>query len=280
VEPEYQSSPSGGPAPLDRDELMRRTGPLYPGLVAVRQLTSAPALGRAVPTRDDAKRAAVWFPAVGGLVGGLLALLALLVLEIGLVPAIAGALVVAAATIVTGALHERGFARSIEALLGGGGEPAYQPSGALGLYGVVSVIALLAARGVFLLGIDAHAWVGAIIVSQMVLRWSPVFLQRIGDPLGEASPGERTLLVGQVSWIGLALGSGFVLVIAILFAGWTGILSLVIAAGVAFAVGLFYQRREGGLTGDTLAAASVVCELAVLLCFAAARAASVSPWAS
>jgi cobalamin synthase len=137
---------------------------------------------------------------------------------------------------------------------------------------------LVAARGVFLLGIDPDAWVGAIVVSQMVLRWSPLFLQRIGDPLGEARAGERTLLVGSVSWFGLGLGSAFVVVATVLLGGWTGVLSLAITAGVAFGVGLFYQRREGGLTGDTLAAASIVCELSVLLCFAAAEAASVSPW--
>lgn len=261
---------------MDRDELMRRTGPLYPGLVALRQLTYAPALGQAIPTAEDARRAAPWFPAVGGLVGGLLALLALLVLETGLVPAIAGALAIAAAMILTGGLHERGFARSIEALTGA---PSYGTA-ALGLYGVVSIIALLAARGVFLLGIDPHAWVGAILVSQMVLRWTPVFLQRIGDPLGEAPRGERSLLVGPVSWFALGLGSAFVVVVAILFAGWTGVLSLAIAAGVAFGVGLYYQKREGGLTNDSLGAASVVCELAVLLCFAAAQAATTSPWAS
>lgn len=260
---------------MDRDELMRRTGPLYPALVAVRQLTHAPALGQAVPTREDAQRAAPWFPAVGGLVGGLLALLALLVLEIGLVPAIAGALVIAAATILTGALHERGFARSIEARVG----PTYGQT-ALGLYGVVSIIALLATRGVLLLGIDPSAWIGAIIVSQMILRWTPLFLQRIGGALGEAPAGERSLLVGPVSWVGLGLGSGFVFVVAILFAGWTGVLAFAVAAAVAFGVGLYYEKREGGLTADSLGAASVVTELAVLLCFAAADAAVSSPWVS
>jgi cobalamin synthase len=70
-----------------------------------------------------------------------------------------------------------------------------------------------------------------------------------------------------------------VLVTTILFAGGIGVLALVLAAAVAFGVGLYYQKREGGLTADSLGAASVACELAVLLCFAAANAATSSPWA-
>jgi len=49
-----------------------------PVLVAIRLLTRVPVLSGAVPTEHDMARAAPWFPVVGGLIGGLLAVLAAL----------------------------------------------------------------------------------------------------------------------------------------------------------------------------------------------------------
>ncbi|MEM9491906.1 MAG: hypothetical protein AAGC55_22360, partial [Myxococcota bacterium] len=56
---------------LDRDEWMRRTGPLYPGLVALCCLTAFPLPSGLRLADDDLARSALWFPVVGGLLGAL-----------------------------------------------------------------------------------------------------------------------------------------------------------------------------------------------------------------
>lgn len=265
---------------LDRDEWMRRTGPLYPGLVALRELTVLPVLRSVEPTTDDRTRAAPWFPAVGGLVGGLIALSALIVLATDLVPAIAGVLALVLALALTGGSFETGLARAVENLVAR--EDSDDPYGprAIGMAGVAAIAASIALRVFLLLGIDPAWWVGAIITSQVVLRWVPVFLLKLGDRLGEPEVGRRSLLVGPVSWAALAIGSGFALLCAILFGGGVGLLALIMSAGLAFGAGVFFQRRYSGLSDTSLSAAAVACELVVLLVFAASHAAVVSPWVS
>jgi adenosylcobinamide-GDP ribazoletransferase len=267
--------------PVDaRDEWMRRVGPLYPALVAVKQLTPLPILRGVEPTTEDLSRAAVWFPPVGGIIGAVVSLIALLVIETDLVPAIAGALVVALAVVAGAALHERGFARAVENLIGGEDTDDPYRRRPIGLYGVVAVIGLLAARIFLLLGTDPDAWIPALLIAQIALRWCPIFLLRLGDRLGEPAGDERSLLVGELSWMALAFASGFALLVAVLFGGLAGLLAAVLVAAVAFGVGVYFQRRYGGLSANTLATAGVVCELVVLIAFAAADPASVSPWTS
>lgn len=270
-------APEGGP-PLDRDEWMRRTGPLYPALVAVRELSALPVLRGIEPTADDRVRSAPWFPAIGGLIGGLVGLVALGLLATKLVPAIAGVAALAVAVALSAAVFEVGLARVVDKLAAGDVDDDPYGRRVLGVPGFAAVAAVMALRVILLLGIEPSWWIGALLTSQVVLRWVPVFLLRLGDRLGEALPGERSLLVGPVTWPGLAIGTGFAALCAILFGGGMGALALVVAAAAAFGAGLLFQRRYGGLTSHTLAASAVLCELLVLLVFAASHAAVASPW--
>ncbi len=261
---------------MDRDEWMRRTGPLYPALVALRLLTRAPVLRGVELTDDDTGRAAVWFTVVGALVGAALALIALIVLAVDLVPAIVAALVLALAMVVTGALHEGQLARAADLL--GRDDDRSGFEGRLGLYGLLAVVILFAMRWILLLGIDRDAWPGALIAGQVAVRWVPLFLLRIGDRVEEPEPG-RSLLIGPFSWAGFGIASGVAVIAALGFGGAAGLVSLLLCAGVAFVVGLFFERRYGGLSTATLGAASMVCELTVFACFAIAAPAVTSAWA-
>ena len=267
---------SANPA-VDREEWMRRTGPLYPGLVALRLLTRLPVLRGADPSGEDTGRAAPWFPVVGSLVGGVVAALALLILEVELVPAIVAALVLASAALVTGGLHEAELARTADLL--GANEGDYElQTGKIGMYGVLAVVTLFAVRWILLLGTDPAEWIGALVASQVIIRWSLLLLLKIGDQIGDNYVG-RSLLIGAFSWVAFAVATAIAVVVATIFGGLVGFLSLLVAAVVAFFVGLFFQRRHGGLSSPTLGAASIVCELTVLVVFALGHPALTSPWA-
>ena len=56
---------------------------------------------------------------------------------------------------------------------------------------------------------------------------------------------------------------------AVAFLGVDGLLALVLAAAVSRLSGRYYQRKIGGITGDTLGATNVLCEVAVLMFVAA-----------
>ncbi len=277
---------SEDPAPIppatasygDRDEWMRKTGPLFPGLVALRQLTTLPMPAGLQATGGDTGRAAPWYPVIGALVGCLLAILAVVIDATDLVPAITGLAVCAAAIAVSGAMHETGFARTVDAITG---EAAAGRS--LGLPGLLALLAAVAGRAVLLLGIDPSAWPGALITSQIALRWAPVFVAAIGDRIGEPGPDDPmprlTVMTRKTSPALLAVGSAFAAVAALIFGGWIVLLAFLGAAAVAFLAGLFLERRFSGLDAPGLAAVGLLCELLVLLCFAFADPASSSAWA-
>ena len=265
---------------FDRDEWMRRTGPLYPGIVALRNLTLLRIPRALEPTADDMSRSAPWFAVIGAIVGGLLALVAVLLLRADLVPAIVGGIVLVLAVVATGAMHEVGLTRSIDVLAAGNADDTYFDTADTqsGLFGLLALMALLSVRGLGLLGTDTSMWVAAIVISQMTLRWSVLLLLKIGDRLGEPRTDRRTLMIGEFSWAMFGAATALASVIAVILAGGLGLAALVIAALLAFGVGLFFQRKFGGLNRHSLGAASVVCEVSVLLCFAAAHPAATSPW--
>ncbi len=266
---------------VDREEWMRRTGPLYPGLVALRLLTRLPVLRGADPNSEDTGRSAPWFPVVGSLVGGVVAGVALVVLEVELVPAIVAALVLAIAAVMTGGLHEAELARTADML--GANEDDYEDdyeihAGRIGMYGILSVVTLFAVRWILLLGTDPAEWIGALVASQVTIRWSLLLLLKIGDQVGDQFTG-RSLLIGGFSWAAFAVATAIALVVVTICGGGVGVISLLVAAIVAFFVGLFFQRRHGGMSSPTLGAASIVCELTVLVVFALGSPALTSPWA-
>lgn len=266
---------------MDRDEWMRRSGPLYPGLVALRCLTRLPLpAGLAQPTAEDVQRAAAWFPVVGGLLGGVLAGVLAVGLGLGLVPAVAVALALVLEPVLTGGLHEAGVARVAgETARGlGGGDDGADGDG--GVVGPVAVGAVLVVRAIGLLGVAAGAWVGALVVSRMVGRWAVLVMDRLGDGQEKAAPGapgpqgHAGLRVGNRSWVPLAIGGAATAVVALWLGGSTGI----VAALGGTTVAALLARRTRGIGEHRLAAAAVLCEVVVLLIFAARVPAAISPW--
>ena len=270
---------------MDRDEWMRRSGPLYPGLVAACCLTRLPVpAGLAQPTAADVQRAAVWFPVVGGLLGAALAGVIAVGVGVGLVPAVAAALALMLEPVLTGGLHEAGVARVAgqvgQELRRGGTPDASGGSGGHGdvaVAGAVAVVAVLAVRGVGLLGVAAGAWVGALVVSRMVARWAVLVMDALDEKApAQDGPGQvrASLRVGLVSWVPLAVGGGITAVVAIWLGGSTGL----IAALAGTAVAALLARLVRGAGEHRLAAAAVLCEVTVLLIFAARVPAAISPW--
>jgi adenosylcobinamide-GDP ribazoletransferase len=260
-----------------RDEWMRRTGPLYPFMVALQVLTKLPVLRGVEPTSEDRQRAVIWFPVVGGLLGGTLALVAWILLETSLVPAVAAAFALGGAVAVRGAVHEIAITRYADQL--SRDRDDYDTS--LGLAGIIALLTALALRGVAFLGIDTDDWIGALVVSQLVAAWAVLLLIKLGAPPDESAyaPPEG-LAIGGFSWSLLGIASGIGLVVAVLFGRWTGVLALMLTGLVVFVVGMFFQRREEEIGHVQLAVAAGVCELVVLLTFAIAHPADISPWVS
>src|SRR5690606_19998393 len=130
------------------------------------------------PTSADVARSAPWFPAIGGITGGTLALIAALLGQSGLVPAVTAALVVLAGIALTAGAGELGLARSVERASRPELRDPWQ-LGRLGAAGVLAIVAVVGLRGVGLAGTGAAHWTAALVTSHVIARWSALLLGKL-----------------------------------------------------------------------------------------------------
>ncbi len=171
----------------------------------------------------------------------------------GAQPLLAAALAIAGILIAGGAVVESEAARWAERRAGRSGA-------------VVSATTALV-RFAALAQVAPGRWLSALVLAELVARWSALLLQRLGDPILDDAdrPG---FAVGEVSWAVVGAVSAGVIAIAAALYGGAGVAAVAAAGAAAFALGLEAQRRDGQPGGDALAAAAAIGG-AITLCAAA-----------
>jgi adenosylcobinamide-GDP ribazoletransferase len=212
--------------------------------------------------------ASAWaFPLVGEVIGVGLAVIASVLLGLGLPAGLTAALIVAASVITTGAMHEDGLADTADGLWGGWDKArrlAIMKDSHIGVYGVCAIGLALLIRWIALSAIVAFGihWM-ALITAATLSRSSMVVLMAA---LPNARNSGLSQTVGrpatETTW--LAVGIGAVVAIACGFAGL-----IVIAAVAALVCALIARAKIGGQTGDILGATQQITELAVLVAIVA-----------
>lgn len=277
---------------LERDEWMRRTGPLYPGLVALCCLSAIPLPRGLEPTGEDIARAAWWFPVVGAGIATSLAALAWFLSAIGLVPGVTALIVVIAGVVGTRAMLERGVAATFDGYLQGrggrssaawrswshssGGEQ-WHDSGPV-VWSAVAVVCALALRAGALMGMStsSYIWWAALVIAHASARWVLILLPK----LVERGATQASLLssLGDISWRMFGVASGVVILLALFFGQLAGAVIVLAIAALAFGVTRVLQQRPDAVSDSVTTAAACVCEIAILVAFAAVHPAVRSPW--
>jgi adenosylcobinamide-GDP ribazoletransferase len=235
---------------------------------AVAFLTRLPVGGHEL-TAAGLSRAAPWFPAVGLLVGGVVAgtrALANLVLD----PTPATILALLAAVLVTGALHEDGLADAADAI-GAHAERERKleilRDPRIGTYGALALIFAVIFALAVLAPLDDGHFARAALVGHVLARWSTL-------PQALALPPARPEGAGALlrpTATAVVAGSAIALATALVAGGLkpgaiaVGTACLVTALGAAAAF-----RVLGGVTGDTFGAVAKLVELATYGALAAA----------
>lgn len=232
-------------------------------LVAFAYLTRIP-LGRPAGRIDAAGlgRAAPAFPVAGAIVGGLAAFAFWVAdeLELGVAPILAILVSVA----VTGGFHERGLARTADAL--GHAVPARRLEAmrapGIGALGTLALIFGVILRITPLSALRVRDAVLALIAGHVLARWATLPLAHFATPARPASPRlvrvERSELVAGTI---LALAIAVPLLVAI--DGVAAIVALAVAAAMTAASGWSWRRAFGGVTGATYGATNQLVEVAV-----------------
>ena len=238
-----------------------------PLLAALQFLTVAPLPVRRPFTPPEMGRAVGYFPLVGALLGGTLA-----VLDYGLgfiLPAgVASALLLVAWVGLTGALHLDGFLDTCDGLLGG-----HSPEARLRIMRDERVGAFAVAGGVLLLLVKYAALAAvigrapALVLAPTLGRWG-MALAIAGFPYARPE-GLGRAMKDHAGWGQVIMAGSVAVVLAWFAGGWLGLAAMALAGAATYAVARFSLGRLPGLTGDIYGATCEIVETLTLLCFAA-----------
>jgi adenosylcobinamide-GDP ribazoletransferase len=208
-----------------------------------------------------------WFPAVGLLLGLLLAFFDRAVSHLWAPPA-AAVLDVILLMVLTGALHLDGLGDTADGLYG------HRPAGRaleimkdsrIGAMALVTVAAVLALKWSGLAGVTQHRFLVLTLVPAYA-RSAMLFGIR-ALPYGRNSEGTGYDLFATP--LGLRDFSGFIAVVALsLLLGWPALLLNLVYLFLLQGLLLYYRRKIGCITGDMLGAMAEVTESALLFLMA------------
>jgi adenosylcobinamide-GDP ribazoletransferase len=238
---------------------------------AVSFLTTVPVGQRSAVAARDIGRGVVYFPLVGAAVGAATALTAWAASLIAPI-AIAALAAVAVSALLTGALHLDGLADTADSY--GVRERAraleVMREHSVGSFGIVALILDVGTRVVAVAALVSrpHGWL-YLVAAGALSRAAAVGLGA-WLPRARREEGFAALLEGVEGWqAGAALLAATT--IAVLCIGWAGIPAALMVGAAAALWGWHCRRRLGGMTGDTLGAASEGSELLVLVLGTALR---------
>ena len=229
-------------------------------LAALAFLTRVP-VKRAFSAEQVAK-AAAWFPLVGGALGFIYGGAWFATTSLA-PPWVAAVLVLACEALLTGALHFDGLADTADGF--GGGRTRddvlrIMRDHSIGTYGATALVLMLLLTASCLIALRTPWLVACWLATGGAFgRWAIVLLSRAlpyARPENAISThiGPRELIVATLT-VG---ATGFLV-------RWQALVAAGITLLIAVALGAFFRRRIGGVTGDTLGATSQICETAVLL---------------
>ena len=247
-------------------------------LIAAQFLTRLP-----VPPVDGFQpswlsRSARYFPLIGALIG-LIGAGVWWLSSLCFPPAVAVGLTLSATLLLTGALHEDGFADVCDGFGGGLSREsvlAIMKDSRVGAYGAIGIAMMLGLRWVTLAALPRTVFpilfVGAHILSRWcatALLWQLPYVRTGAD--AKSRPFADSL--GAADWIlsGAVGALAFLPLIVLLdpAAGLPWARALVAATAAATAAtllaGVYFAKRIGGYTGDCLGAVQQVTELCFLL---------------
>ena len=233
-------------------------------LTAFQFLTTFPAVIRRSFTAGELGRAVGFFPLVGLALGGILYGLGSS-LRLAFPLPVTAVLILAAWLLLTRALHFDGFLDTCDGLFGG-----FTPERRLeimrdsrvGAFGVAGGGLLLLAKYAAILSLP-H--LSGLVLAPAIGRWVlaiAIFAYPYARDKGMGRDMKDNVRRPQV-----ILATVIAVLVAWLFARWTGLLAFVLAGVVLWLGASFILRRIPGLTGDSYGALCELAELAVLLLF-------------
>jgi adenosylcobinamide-GDP ribazoletransferase len=247
------------------------TAQLRAAAAAVAFLTRVP-VGRLPLDAADVARGALFFPVVGAGIGAVVGLVAV-ALDTRLPPFAAAVLALGLGLLLTGAIHLDGLADTADALGGRSRTEALaiMRDHALGTYGAAALALDLLVKAGLLAALLAEGDALAALIVAAALSRAAALPLACALPYVRAPDSPGGVLSGRVSIRSVSTAVALACAVALALLGTRGAAMLgAVACGTAL-LGIAYRRWLGGVTGDTLGAASELSETLALLVAAATQ---------
>jgi adenosylcobinamide-GDP ribazoletransferase len=228
---------------------------LVPPIAALQFLTIFPAIVRRHFAPEEMGQAVGYFPLIGALLGGALAILNWGMTQI-VSDQVSVALVLVAWVYATGALHLDGFLDTCDGLFGG-----HTPADRLRIMRDERIGAFAMAGGGLLFLVKYAALstspsrLASLLLAPLLGRWAmsgAIVLFAYARPKGVGRA-----IKDHAGWQQLVVSTAVTLIIAWLFERWLGLAAIVLVALTTWAAAHFSLKRLPGLTGDIYGA---ICE--------------------
>jgi len=242
-------------------------------LLALQFLTRLPVPSGQIYSPERLAASIKYYPLVGAIVGALCAAVywAADIVFPGAIPAL---LAIAAGLLITGAFHEDGLADTFDGV--GGGVAREQSliimkDSRIGTYGAAALIMAFALKAGALAITPALLACSALIVAHSLSRLSSVLVIATSRYVRDEGAAKPVANSASTQSLLVAFGSGLLLLAIWLFF-WPA--SSLLCAGLGLCAGhvamrLFFERKLGGYTGDTLGAVQQASEIGFYLGLAA-----------
>ena len=216
---------------------------------------------------DSLSSAVKFFPLVGLVIGSGAVLIQKILISHMTRPLVA-LIVLIFLVVITGCLHEDGFADAADGFGGGWTKDQIlfiMKDSRIGSYGAVALTLSLLTRYLLLATLPIEHFAAYIISAHVLCRWSSLPLSYFLLPAREQD-GQGARIAKLTSMPSLISGSLFSLCIVVFVLRWSSISPLLVAVLVAALSGWFYARKIDGVTGDCFGATNQLTEIAVYLC--------------
>ncbi len=238
-------------------------------MLAVQFLTRLPVPNGVAFSSERMSAATRYYPFVGLIIGALTAGV-FFVATILLPNSISIIIAIAAAMMLTGAFHEDGLADTFDGVGGGVTKEralAIMKDSRIGVYGAAALVMVMLIKLAALTAMAPQMAIIGLVSAHCLSRYSSVVVIATSQYVREDGTGKHT--APGISAVGFAVATMTAIItltaIGFWLSPWAALSSLL---GLCFGhvlMRLFFERKLGGYTGDTLGAVQQMSEIGIYL---------------
>ncbi len=213
-----------------------------------------------------------YLPLIGIFVGGLAALFFKLLVILSIPKLVSIILVLVLVLLLTGALHEDGFADVLDGFGGGYTKERIldiMQDSSIGTYGTLGIIFLIIIKVALLFYIPIEWLPIVLVITHSLSRWGLLFITYFWNYVRLTGKSKSREVVKKLSVIRILFASAIAVLPLLLFPNRIIWLLIIIVPLVSILCGKYFYGKIEGYTGDCLGANQQINEIIILLfvCF-------------